>query len=163
MKMSLYLRVIQPADLDEILHFEKHKLQEAISDEMERELTSWNARWRQEALNHYLPMGWSFLSRDRNLKSDHSSEGQLVGYFLAQPLLFFEGQTQTLWVEHMQYSTLQARDELCELAYKLSREKHFQKVLFPESQSIMNAVKAYKAQNWDPQVLTVATTKASSP
>lgn len=160
--MSLYLRVIQPDDLDEVLQFEKAKLQETITDEMERELKSWNSRWRIESLNHYLPMGWSFLARDRNLKSSFSSEGLLVGYFIAQPLLFFEGQTQTLWVEHMQYNTLQARDELCELAYKLSREKHFQKVLFPESQSVMNAVRAYKAQNWDPQVLSVATTKAST-
>jgi hypothetical protein len=160
--MSLYLRVIQPDDLDEVLQFEKTKLQETITDEMERELKSWNSRWRQESLNHYLPMGWSFLARDRNLKSSFSNEGLLVGYFIAQPLLFFEGQTQTLWVEHMQYNTLQARDELCELAYKLSREKHFQKVLFPESQSVMNAVRTYKAQNWDPQVLSVATTKAST-
>lgn len=160
--MSLYLRVIQPADLDEILDFERAKLKESIVDEMERELKSWNSRWRQESLNHYLPMGWSFLARDRNLSSSFSSEGLLVGYFIAQPLLFFDGNTQSLWVEHMQYNTLQARDELCELAYKLSREKHFQKVLFPESQSVMNAVKSYKAQNWDPQVLTVPTSKAST-
>ena len=160
--MSLYLRTIQQQDLDEILHFEKTKLQETIPDEMDRELKSWNSRWRKEALEHYVPMGWSFLVRDRNLESSFSDEGLLTGYFIAQPLLFFEGQTQTLWVEHMQYSTLQARDELCELAYKISREKHFQKVLFPESQSVMNAVKAFKAQNWDPQVLTVATSKASS-
>ncbi len=160
--MSLYLRTIQAADLEEIVDFEKNKLRETVADEMERELHSWNARWRQESLNHYIPMGWCFLARDRNLKSAFSSEGQLVGYFLAQPLLFFDGNTQTLWVEHMQYSTLQARDELCELAYKLSREKHFQKVLFPESQSVLNAVKAMKAQNWDPQVLSVATTKAST-
>lgn len=159
--MSLYLRVIQAADLDEILLFEQNKLGETIADEMEREIHSWNARWRKESLHHYLPMGWCFLARDRNLSSEHSSEGLLVGYFLAQPLLFFDGNTQSLWVEHMQYSTLQARDELCELAYKLSREKHFQKVFFPESQSVMNAVKPYKAENWDPQVLTVATTKAS--
>ncbi len=159
--MSLYLRVIQPNDIEEIVQFEKSKLKETVSDEMEREIQSWNSRWRQESLNHYLPMGWSFLSRDRNLKSEYSSEGLLVGYFLAQPLLFFDGQTQSLWIEHIQYSTLQARDELCELAYKLSREKHFQKVFFPESQSVLNAVKAYKAEPWDPQILTVATTKAS--
>jgi hypothetical protein len=160
--MSLYVRVIQPADLEEIVDFEKNKLRETVADEMERELQSWNARWRQESLNHYVPMGWSFLVRDRSQKSAFSSEGLLVGYFLAQPLLFFDGNTQTLWLEHLQYSTLQGRDELCELAYKLSREKHFQKVLFPESQSVLNAVKSFKATNWDPQVLTVATTKAST-
>ncbi len=160
--MSLYLRVIQTADLDEIVDFEKTKLRETVADEMERELLSWNARWRAESLNHYVPMGWCFLARDRNLTSAFSKEGQLIGYFLAQPLLFFDGHTQSLWIEHMQYTTLQARDELCELAYKLSREKHFQKVFFPESQSVMNAVKAFKAQNWDPQVLVVNATKVST-
>jgi hypothetical protein len=159
--MSLYLRVIQPADLDEIYDFEQKKLAELIKDEDERMLRSWRERWRKESLNHYLSLGWSFLSRDTDQPSAFSTEGALVGYFIAQPLLFFDGQTQTLWIEHMAYSTLQARDELCELAYKLSREKHFQKVLFPDSQSILNAMKNQKAQNWDPPVLEVLTTKVS--
>jgi hypothetical protein len=107
-------------------------------------------------------MGWCFLARDESQPSSFSKEGSLVGYFLAQPLLFFDGQTQTLWVEHMQFSTLVARDSLCELAYKLSREKHFQKVLFPESQTVANAVKSFKAESWDPQVLSVLTTKVST-
>ena len=159
--MALTSRILQSSDLDEIVQYEKLKLKETIADEMEREMASWNARWRQESLEHYLPLGWSFLIRDSSLPSEFSSEGQLVGYFLGQPLLFFDGQTQSLWVEHIQYSTLQARDELCDLAYRLSREKHFQKVFFPESQSIQNAVKTFKAENWDPQVLTARTTKAS--
>jgi len=157
--MSLYLRVIQDTDLEEIFLFEKAKLQETLEDEMEREMAVWNSRWRKESLAHYLPMGWSFLARDRNLTSSFSSEGLLVGYFLAQPLLFFQGHTQTLWVEHLQYSTLQARDELCELAYKLGREKHLQKVLFPESPSILNSVKGFQAELWDAKVLSVATTR----
>lgn len=159
--MSLYLRVIQTSDLDEIVDFEKTKLKETMTDEMERELHSWNARWRNESLNHYLPMGWSFLARDRNQPSKFSNEGLLVGYFLAQPFLFFDGHTQSLWVEHMQCASLQACNELCELAYKLSREKHFQKVLLPESPTILEAVKTFKAENWDPAVLLVPTTKAT--
>ena len=160
--MSLYTRVMQSSDLEEILHFEKAKLQESMDDEMEREIKSWSSRWRKESLEHYFPMGWSFLVRDRSQPSPYSPEGLLVGYFLAQPLLFFDGQTQTLWMEHIQFSTLQARDELCELAYKLSREKHFQKVLFPESQTVLNATKNFKSQSWGPQVLSVQTTKVSS-
>lgn len=160
--MSLYTRMIQTTDLDEILQFERAKLQETISDEMEREIKSWNARWRKESLDHYFSIGWSFLVRDPSQTSAFSNEGLLVGYFLAQPLLFFDGQTQTLWVEHVQFSTLQARDELCELAYKLSRDKHFQKVLFPDSQSVSNATKNFKSQNWGPQVLSIQTTKVSS-
>lgn len=159
--MSLNSRIIQLADLLEIQEFEKHKLRETVSDEMEREIASWNARWRQESLNHYLPMGWSFLTRDTSM-TEGNSEGQLVGYFIAQPLLFFDGNTQNLWIEHVSYATLQVRDELCGLAYKLAREKHFQKVFFPESQSILNAVKNFKASNWDPQVLFANTTKVSN-
>ena len=157
--MSLYTRVITKTDLEEILAFEKAKLQETILDEMEREMKSWNSRWRQESLEHYLPLGWSFLVRDRSQSSSFSDEGLLVGYFLAQPLLFFDANTQNLWLEHIQFSTLQARDELCELAYKMSREKHFQQVLFPESQSVHNAIKNFKSQQWDPQILMCKTTK----
>ena len=160
--MSLYTRVIQGSDFDEIVAFEKSKLQELVADEMEREMKSWSARWRKESLDHYIPIGWSFLVRDPSQSSSFSSEGLMVGYFIAQPLLFFDGQTQTLWMEHIQFSTLQARDELCELAYKLSREKHFQKVLFPESQSVLNAIKNFKAQTWDPQVQSIHTTKMST-
>lgn len=159
--MSLYLRIIQSSDLDEILSFEKNKLSESVPDEMERELQSWNSRWRREALEHYLPLGWCFLARDRSQASPFSSEGQLVGYFLGQPLLFFHGQTQSLWVEHVQYDSKEVRDQLCELAYKLSREKHFQKVYFPDSPDIQSAVSNLKAQSWDPQVLTIPTTRAS--
>lgn len=157
--MSLYTRVITKADLDEIVALEKAKLAETIADEMEREMKSWNSRWRKESLEHYLPQGWSFLVRDRSQKSPYSEEGLLVGYFLAQPLLFFDGNTQNLWIEHIQFSTLQARDELCELGYKLSREKHFQQVFFPETQAVQNAVKNFKSSPWDPQVLMIKTTK----
>ncbi len=160
--MSLYLRVIQTSDLEEILDFEQSRLRETVTDEDERIFAAWNSRWRKESLEHYIPMGWSFLARDRNQATAQLPEGPLVGYFIAQPLLFLAGQTQSLWVEHMQFQALQARDELCDLAYKLSREKHFQKVLFPDSPTVMNAVKSFKPIAWNPQVLGVATTKVST-
>lgn len=158
--MALFCRVIQLQDLDEILDFESRKLQESIPDEMERTLHSWNARWRKEALEHYFALGWSFLFRDQDKESSFSSEGLLVGYFMAQPLLFLDGQTQSLWVEHLQYASLQARDELCELAYRLSREKHFQKVYFPNVSGVSNSISAFKAEPWDPAVMHIKTTKA---
>ena len=158
--MSLFSRIIQIEDLPEIIKFEKHKLTETIHDEIKREISSWSARWREESPKHYLPMGWSFLTQEKEEGSEN--EGKLVGYFIAQPLLFFDGNTQNLWVEHISYATLQVRDELCEIAYKLAREKHFQKVFFPESQSILNAVKNFKATNWDPRVLFANTTKVSN-
>jgi hypothetical protein len=160
--MSLYLRVIQASELDEILDYENRKLSEMIADETERMLASWNTRWRKESLQHYLSMGWSFLARDTAQPSTFCEEGLLVGYFIAQPLLFFDGQTQSLWIEHLQYSSLQARDELAELAYKLSREKHFQKVFFPGSPSVMSAIRGMKAETWSPQAFAVKTTKVNS-
>jgi hypothetical protein len=157
--MNLFCRVIQVQDLNEILDFENKKLQESIPDEMARTLHSWNVRWRKEALEHYLASGWSFLARDPDKLSEFSDEGLLVGYFIAQPLLFLDGQTQSLWVEHLQYASLQARDELCELAYRLSREKHFQKVYFPDVSGINNSISSFKAETWNPAVMHIKTTK----
>lgn len=85
--MSYCCRVILPADLDEILNFETLKLAESLTDDTERTLASWHARWRRESLEHYLPLGWSFLVRDQDIKNSFAAanpgEGALVGYFLA--------------------------------------------------------------------------------
>lgn len=150
--MSLICRVILTDDLQDILDLENKKLQDAYPDEMERMMAGWNSKFRVEALNHYIPMGWSFLARDADTDI-------LLGYFIAQPLLFLDGQTQSLWVEHVQYASLQARDELCELAYKLGREKHLQRVYFPNDNGVPNSVKTFKADTWQPGTLTVKTTK----
>lgn len=159
--MSIDLRVVQVSEIDEIIDFEQKKLRDIVPDENERMIQSWHARWRKEALEHYLALGWSFLARDRSQPSPFSEEGLLVGYFIAQPLLFLEGQTQSLWVEHIQYTSLQVRDSLCELAYKLSREKHFQKVYFPSSPAIVNSVKPFGPSEWNPQAIQLKTTKAT--
>lgn len=150
--MTLYCRVIQAEDLQEILDLENRKLQEQYPDEMERMIAGWNSKFRVEALNHYIPMGWSFLAKE-------TETDRLVGYFIAQPLLFLDGQTQSLWVEHLQHTTLQARDELCELAYKLGREKHLQRVYFPNDNGVPNSIKSFKADTWQPGTLAVKTTK----
>jgi len=159
--MSLFLRIIEVSEIEEILHFEKGKLKEQFVDESEFVLQSWSAKWRKEALENYLPKGWSFLARDKNQKSEFSNEGALIGYFIAQPLLFFDGQTQSLWVEHLQYSTLQARDELCDLAYRLCREKHFQRVYFPNTQALSPTLKTMKATEWNSQVMLLKTSKSN--
>jgi hypothetical protein len=150
--MSLNLRVIQPTEIDEILEYENRRLTELVPNETDRMFQAWHSRWRKESLEHYIPQGWSFLARD--------VDNSLIGYFLAQPLLFFDGQTQSLWVEHLQSSSLQARDSLTELAYKLSREKHFQRVYFPNNPTILNSVRPYKPEEWNAQTLFVKTTKA---
>jgi len=150
--MSLICRVIQADDLQDILDLESRKLQETYPDEMERMMAGWNSKFRIEALNHYLALGWSFLARD-----DESNK--LMGYFIAQPLLFLDGQTQSLWVEHVQYVSLQARDELCELAYKLGREKHLQRVYFPDDNGVSNSISTFKPATWSPGAFVVKTTK----
>lgn len=97
----------------------------ADMDPMERELLTWSARFRPEALEFYLPLGWSFGGFDGDKK--------LVGYFLAQPLLFFGGLTQTLWVEHLAYKTTETGQALLDLVTRLSKEKHLQRVLLAEN------------------------------
>lgn len=158
--MGLFCRIVEARDMNEIMEFENRKLRDQIPDESERTIASWHARWRKESLEHYLPQGWCFLVRDQDLSSQESEEGLLVGYFLAQPVLFMDGQTQSLWVEHLSYASLQARDELCEIAYKLSREKHFQRVFFPNVAGIANSVATFKPQAWPSDILCVKTTKA---
>lgn len=157
--MSLYLRVAQISDLDEIFSFENEQLILHEPDESERMLKTWNSRWRKESLEHYLQLGWSFVARDTLNKNEQHPEGKLVGYFLAQALLFFDGQTQTLWIEHISFRSFEVRDQLCELAYKLGREKHLQRVYFPNNPAIQNVVHLWKPQDWKPDMLLVKTTK----
>jgi hypothetical protein len=159
--MSLYSRVIITEDIPELLDFEEKKLIETIPDETERTFAKWNSRWRKEALEHFAPLGWSYLIRDQDVKSDASAEGQLLGYFLGQPLLFFDGQTQSLWIEHLQCNSLMARDQLCEIAYKLSREKHFQRLLFQNQSHLMTALAPFKPEPWNSSVYQILTTKVS--
>lgn len=145
--------------LEEILAYENGKLRETYPNEIEQSMARWGSRWRQESLEHYLKTGWSFILRDREISSSFSKEGALIGYFIAQPLLFLDGQTQSLWIEYISFANLSARDKLCEFAYKLSREKHFQKVYFPSQNNVLNSVSSYKAVPWTPEVVQVHTTK----
>jgi hypothetical protein len=149
--MSLSLRVAVIADLDRIYSFESSRLQDQMGDEMERSIFSWNARWRKESLEHYLPMGWSFIADDE--------QENLAGYFIAQPLLFFDGNTQSLWLEHISASSPAAMEQLCEVAYKIGREKHLQKVFFPNHEMVANIVKNWQGVSWNPETIQVKTTK----
>ncbi|MBX2996197.1 MAG: hypothetical protein KF681_15330 [Bdellovibrionaceae bacterium] len=149
--MSLNLRIIEASEADKILEFEQKRLQETIVNEADRTFAAWHARWRKESLEHYLKLGWSFLALDQ--------DNQLVGYFLGQPLLFFDGQTQSLWIEHLQSSSLQARDALTDLAYRLAREKHFQRVYFPNQPHIQNSIRPMKPEDWASPTLFLKTTK----
>lgn len=117
-------RILMEKDLETIVAFEKERLYLAISDPMERELAAWNARWRKEALDHYLPQGWSFGA---------FNNGQLLGYFLGQPYIFHRGLTQTLWIEHIAFNDAAAGKELMDVAHKWAKDKHLQTVLMENS------------------------------
>lgn len=86
------------ANLEMILSFEQELLEKINLDPMKKKLLSWKASWREESLEHYLPTGWCFgFFNPDNPK-------QLLGYYLAQPILFYRGLTQNLWVEHIALS-----------------------------------------------------------
>ncbi len=124
-KMSeLNTRILLSTDKELLLNFELQRLSSQIEDEMEREMNSWSARWRGEALDHYLPMGWSFGC----FKND-----SLEGFVLAQPLVFFRGLTQTLWVEHLAFVSEAAGHSLVDTVYRWARDKHLQCVLLEQT------------------------------
>lgn len=120
MSEGLDTRILLIDDLDAILKFESQRLAKIISDPMEREMAGWNARYRKEALEHYLPKGWCFGSY---------MNGALEGYILAQPLLFMRGLTQTLWVELLSAEQPAIAKVLVETAHKWARDKHLQCLL----------------------------------
>lgn len=160
--MALNSRIVEIADIDEILEFEAQVIAAKIPDESERIFAQWNSRARREAMEHYFSLGWSFLTRDPSKESKWSKEGRLEGYFLGQALLFFEGQTQSLWIENITTLKREATNELCELAYKLSREKHLQRVYLPETEDTKEAVHFFKPKEWKTGILMLETTKVNS-
>jgi hypothetical protein len=121
-------RVADISEIDEIFQFEQSTLERSVEDEQLRMFLSWKAPWRREALEFYLPKGWCFAVRENN---------RLVGYFLAQPLIFFRQLTQTLWIEHVSYENKTVGDYLLEIAFKTAREKHIQSVFVSPSEELI--------------------------
>jgi hypothetical protein len=121
MSEKLSVRVLLSDDQEGLLSWAKQRLAAQVPDEMEREMKSWNARWRAEALEHYLKQGWSY--------GCFNDKQELTGFLLAQPILFARGLTQTLWVEHMEFANAESAQLLFDTAYRWSRDKHFQCLL----------------------------------
>ncbi len=140
--------ILRDSDQETILKFDDSLF--SNQDPIERELARWKARSRPEALEHYLPLGWSFAAW---------AGETMVGYFLAQPLLFYAGLTQTLWVETLQVSSTEAAQILLDTACRLAREKHFQRVLFSELGSYANLLEALKARPLTESIFEVQTSK----
>ena len=123
--MNSNYRIAQAADLDSIyeLAFQRLKSENNQIDEMDLMMKVWESRFRKESLEHYLKLGWSFVGYDPESQ-------RLTGFFIGQPLLFFQGQTQTLWVEYLLAEDTNVEIQLLEITYKLARDKHFQRVVF---------------------------------
>lgn len=132
--MTKQIRILQASDLESIHQFEQKLLSCRVEDQVEREFISWNAPWRKESLEHYLPLGWSF----------GVFEPELKGYFIAQPQLFTRGFTQSLWLEHISFETTSLEEELIDIARRLCREKHFQMLYVNASNGEIQAIKTAK-------------------
>ncbi|MBX3020346.1 MAG: hypothetical protein KF799_01610 [Bdellovibrionales bacterium] len=124
MSNLIEIRILLPEHKEALLAFGLEQLEREISDPMEREMQSWSARWRGEALDHYLSMGWSYGA--------FNGENHITGFILAQPFIFMRGLTQTLWVEHFAFSDAACAQALLDTTYKWARDKHFQCVLIEE-------------------------------
>ena len=124
--MELEPLVLGPDDGESLLNWEKSLQKESSDDAVEMEFEQWQALWRPESLKHYLALGWCFGYRDQ--------QGKWLGYFLAQPLLFFRGMTQTLWVEHSRARNSEAGRQLVDLAIRVGKDKRMQKVVFFDPQ-----------------------------
>ncbi len=161
--LEFKIDVLLETHLSELEAFEKEILRSKCDqgiyvNAMEAEISSWSSPSRQESLESYLPKGWSFSVRD--LK-----ENKLLGYFLGQPLLFFQKQTQVLWIEHMMALSEAVYDCLIEVAYRQAREKHLQRVYFAncEEESVVSKKieKEFTGERWAKEVYVVATTKGA--
>lgn len=128
--MAELIQILDDTARKTIRAFELKNLEHKIADPMEREMYSWNAPWRDESLNLYLKTGWSVGLWD-------SAEKKIfLGYFLAQPLLFYRGLTQVLWVEVVSARDENTRMHLIETAVKYARDKHLQSAFIHEAGEI---------------------------
>jgi hypothetical protein len=110
------LQILSPVDRDEVLAFARARANPTDP------FVEWTAPWRSESLDHYLKIGWSMSRRSPRT-------GQLLGYILAQPILFFRNQTQTVWIEYVDAESPSVHAELLDTIIGVSREKHMQRVL----------------------------------
>lgn len=148
---SVTYRIAQLDDVEKVHQYElKQKFQDD-ADNFENKMLVWDSAYRKESLEHYLKTGWSFVALD--------PQENIAGFFLGQALLFLDRQTQTLWVEYVSATNESIATELVEIAYRLSREKHFQKVLFSENVSKINLTKAFPFQPWERPTISLKTTK----
>ncbi len=108
---------------EEVFQWEISRLPADLG-EIQKEMKSWDQAWRKESLEHYAGLGWSFVALEA---------GELKGYLLGQPLLFFNKWTQSLWIEHIEFVDDEVGFQLLDTAIRWAKTKHLQKVLFNSS------------------------------
>jgi hypothetical protein len=148
---EITFRIAQLDDVEKVFNYESKKHYNSELDEIENQIIIWNSFFRKEALEHYFKTGWSFLAVD--------NEQNIAGFFMGQALLFLDKQTQSLWVEYVSATTPQIYTELVDIAYRLSREKHFQKVLYSDVVQKSNLTKELPFKKWERNVSYLKTTK----
>lgn len=149
--MDLQPVVLMASDLDSIFEFETERLRKRVTDADELMLLQWNSPWRREALEHYLSLGWSMKLND--------ASRSMKGYFLAQPFLFMRGQTQTLWIEHIGAESETLFDATLDVAVRLSRDKHLQRVLVQGVPTSVAQGFRFKGEYLSDRIFEVKTTK----
>lgn len=144
-------RIAQLDDVEKVFNYESKKHYKEELDEIENQIIVWNSFFRKESLEHYFKTGWSFVAVDK--------DQNIAGFFMGQALLFLDKQTQSLWVEYISASDPAIYTELLDIAYRLSREKHFQKVLYSDVVQKSSLTKEFPFQKWERDVTYLKTTK----
>ena len=145
------IKLLLDSHVEAIFIFEKSLLQEGLS-EIQVEMASWEKPWRKESLEHYCSLGWSFVAEQ---------EGQILGYGLGQPILFFNNWTQTLWIEHLSFKDSKVGEQLIDTMVRWAKSKHLQKVLVNQNCDRSNFIKEIFPKFKDSSYLHLSTTKMS--
>ena len=144
-------RIAQIDDVEKVHQFEINLKFPIDPDSFENKMQVWDSCYRKESLEHYFKLGWSFIASD--------PDNQIVGFFLGQPFLFVDKQTQSLWIEYVSALNDEVKTELIDIAYRLSREKHFQRVLLSSDFEKQSLTKSFPFQKWDRPTSSLKTTK----
>ena len=119
------LRVLRIEDKSKVQEFEDNK--QKTQDNPLAFMDNWSAPWRDESLDHYLNLGWCMGYFDR---VEEAPDSKLMGYVLVQPILFFRGLTQNLWIESLRADSPEIFSTVFEAITRVAREKHIQQVFF---------------------------------
>ena len=86
----------------------------------------------------------------------------MLGYALAQPVLFFRKQTQTVWIEYVEAETPALAAEIVDTLVRIGREKHMQRVLMAYRETDLGLGEVIRARNGrmiEDDILEFPTTK----